>query len=116
MKEVDEERCRLSKEKNEVCRKHQDLSEVVSDLRAELMANERKIRELESELSVVSLQKFLKTFFYKQDNCCSLCDSVQIKVRIPIRDKRQFFVASCFILLFNDHAKSSEHLLHSFTL
>ena len=54
MREADEERNRLSRERNDFSRKHQDQTEVVNTLRAELMANEKKIREIETELSIVS--------------------------------------------------------------
>ncbi|CAK8691010.1 unnamed protein product [Clavelina lepadiformis] len=53
MREADEERNRLSRERNDFSRKHQDQTEVVNTLRAELMANEKKIREIETELSIL---------------------------------------------------------------
>nr|CAB3257978.1 kazrin [Phallusia mammillata] len=53
MKEGDDERSRLSRERNDISRRHQDLTEVVSSLRNELVCNERKIKELESELQAV---------------------------------------------------------------
>ena len=54
MKMADEERSMLSKERNDISRKHQDLLEVVTTLRSELVSNERRIRELDAELITVS--------------------------------------------------------------
>lgn len=54
MKEGDDERSRLSRERNDLSRRHQDLVEVVSSLRSELVCNERKMKELDSELLAVS--------------------------------------------------------------
>ena len=54
IREADEERVRLTRERKDLARKHDDLVEVVATLRVELVASERKTRELEIETSSVS--------------------------------------------------------------
>ena len=39
-----------------------------------------------------------------------------VKVRLPMRDKRQFFIAPCLFLPLSDLAITCESLLHSLTL
>uniref|UniRef100_H2YB28 SAM domain-containing protein n=1 Tax=Ciona savignyi TaxID=51511 RepID=H2YB28_CIOSA len=53
MKEADEERSRLTRERNELSRRHQDQLEVVTSLRGEVVGNEKRLRELDSELVIL---------------------------------------------------------------
>jgi len=53
LKEADMERDRLSRERNDFCRRQQDLADVVGSQRVELVTSERKIKEMESELNLV---------------------------------------------------------------
>ena len=53
IREADEERVQLSRDRKDLSRKHQDLVEVVATLRGELVTSERRIRELEIEIASV---------------------------------------------------------------
>lgn len=63
IKEANEDKNLLSKEKNDLIRKCEELHEVVSGLRAELVANEKKMKEQELEILVVSIS----------NNCVFVC-------------------------------------------
>ncbi|XP_078488942.1 kazrin isoform X1 [Ciona intestinalis] len=53
MRESDDERSRLTRERNDLSRRLQDQVEIVTSLRGEVVGNEKRLREMESEVLIL---------------------------------------------------------------